>query len=327
VNQVSPPFWVAPVSTLRARGDLRSYPGRVLECVVNLAEGRRPDVLERLTRAGGSALLDVHRDPDHHRAVFTLATSSPEGTEAAVRDLAAAAAEHLSLDAHKGVHPRLGAIDVVPFVALGPTPETEAIRAARDFAWWIAAVLSVPAFLYDLADPDHRTLPEVRRDAFTARAPDAGPLRPHPTLGATAVGARRPLVAINVELDRDDVELARTVARRVRERDGGLPGVRALGLPLESRGHAQVSMNLVDLDVTGLEPACTAVRDAVETLGAQVDRVELVGLVPAAAFERCSAAFLEWSGISANETIEARVALAASAGAASTPDAGPASPA
>ena len=133
-------------------------------------------------------------------------------------------------------------------------------------------------------------------------------------------------IAVNVELDRDDVDLALTVARHVRERDGGLHGVRALGLHLPSRGHAQVSMNLVDLESTGLEAACVAVRDQVEALGAHVERVELVGLAPSAALDACSVAFREWSGISVNETIEARVARAASGAAGATPDAGPAFP-
>jgi glutamate formiminotransferase len=298
----------------------------VLESVVNVSEGRRTGVLDLLARATGPALLDVHWDPDHHRAVFTIASDESRETEAAVRGLATAAAEHLSLRDHHGVHPRLGVIDVVPFVALGPAPPEVAVAAALDFAQWIATTLDVPAFLYDLADPEGRSLPTVRRDAFTVRSPDVGPPEPHPTLGATAVGARPPLIAVNVELDRDDVDLALTVARHVRERDGGLHGVRALGLHLPSRGHAQVSMNLVDLESTGLEAACVAVRDQVEALGAHVERVELVGLAPRAALDACSVAFREWSGISVNETIEARVARAASGAAGATPDAGPAFP-
>jgi glutamate formiminotransferase len=299
----------------------------VLECVVNVSEGRNAAVLDRLARAAGPALLDVHRDPDHHRAVFTIGSETPGRTEESVRALAMAAAEYLSLADHEGEHPRLGVIDVVPFVALGPTPPAQAVHAARDFAQWLGTTLAVPAFFYDLADPKHRSLPTVRRDAFTARTPDTGPSAPHPTFGATAVGARPPLVAVNVELDRDDLGLARTVARQVRERDGGLRGVRALAFRLSSRDHAQVSMNLVDLDATGIERACVAVREQIEELGAAVDRVEIVGLVPAATLDACSASFREWSGISANETIEARVARAASAATAATPDAGPASPA
>jgi glutamate formiminotransferase / 5-formyltetrahydrofolate cyclo-ligase len=305
----------------------------VLECVVNISEGRRADILDALGRACGPALLDVHVDPDHHRSVFTIAGATPGGTEASVRALAAAAAGALSLADHDGVHPRLGVIDVVPFVALAPTRTAVAIGAARDFASWIGVELRIPAFLYDLADPERRTLPAVRRDAFSSRRPDAGPAAADPRLGATAVGARGVLVAVNLELDADDVALARTVAREIRERDGGLRGVRALGFGLASVGHAQVSMNLVDLEATGLEVACVAARDRVEAGGGQVQRVELVGLVPAAVLEACSAEFFAWSGLSPTDSIESRAAAAmdapgASGGAATvaTPGADPAPP-
>jgi glutamate formiminotransferase len=282
----------------------------VLECVANVSEGRDRARLDRLAAATGPALLDVHTDPDHHRAVFTIAHTDPAVTEAAARDLARAVAGELTLAGHDGVHPRLGALDVVPFVALAPTPPAAAVGAARRFAGWVATELGVPAFLYDDADPGHRTLPSVRRDAFRGRAPDEGPAAPHPELGAVAVGARPPLVAVNVELDRDDLALARDVAREVRERDGGLPGVRALGLQLGSRHRAQVSMNLADLDTTGIEAACTAVRARIEAAGAHVERVELVGLAPAAALAACSTEFLAWSGLSERASIEATAARA-----------------
>jgi glutamate formiminotransferase len=283
----------------------------VLECVVNVSEGRRADVVELLASACGAGLLDVHTDPDHHRSVFTIAAADPLVTQLGARNLTRAAAELLSLPEHEGVHPRLGVVDVVPFVALGSTPTTDAVDAAVSYARWIADELGVPAFLYDDADAEHRTLPSVRRDAFTDRAPDFGPADAHPRLGATAVGARRVLVAVNVELEGDDLALARRVAQQVRERDGGLPGVRALGLALPSTRRTQVSLNLVDLDATGLEPALVAVRDAVHAAGGRVARVELVGLVPAAALDGASDAFLAWSGIGREQTIEARVAASA----------------
>jgi glutamate formiminotransferase len=306
----------------------------VLECVVNVSEGRRADVVERIAAAGGAALLDVHIDPDHHRSVLTLAAADPLVTQLAARSLTRAAAEQIALPDHEGVHPRLGVVDVVPFVALGSTPTADAVDAAASYATWIADDLGVPAFLYDDADPEHRTLPSVRRDAFTRRAPDFGPGAPHPRLGATAVGARRVLVAVNVELEDDDLALARRVAQQVRERDGGLPGVRALGFALPSVGRVQVSLNLVDLDATGLEPALLAVRDAVDDAGGRVARVELVGRVPAAALDGASAAFRSWSGIGPDQTIEARVVAATSGRAAAgeggggpTPVEGPATPA
>jgi glutamate formiminotransferase len=272
--------------------------------VPNVSEGRDPDVVAALAAACGSALLDLHTDPDHHRSVFTLAGPT---TEDAVRGLSFAVATHVDLSSHEGVHPRFGALDVVPFVALdGPA---EAARdAAHEFGRWIGDALGVPAFFYDGADPEGRSLARLRRDAFTRWTPDAGPRFAHPRLGAVAVAARAPLIAVNCWLDADDIGLARSVAALVRERDGGLPGVRALGLRLPSRAVAQVSMNLVALERTGLEDACTAVRAHVAAAGGRVVGIEVVGLIPRAELERCSAEFRDWAGLSDSLTLEARLA-------------------
>jgi glutamate formiminotransferase len=280
----------------------------MLECVPNVAEGRDTRVLDALSTACGSSLLDEHVDPDHHRSVFTLAGPGARDAEAAVRRLAVSVTEHLDLTTHAGVHPRIGALDVVPFVVLEGTSTADAVDAAHAFAAWAAGELDLPVFFYGEVDPQRRSLPELRRDAFTARAPDLGPLRRHPKLGAIAVGARPVLVAVNCWLDRDNLALARTIAHSVRERDGGLTGVRALGFRLASVARAQVSMNLVDLDATGLQRACDTVRAHARAQGADVARVELVGLVPASEYARCDDAFLQWSGISAHQTIEARFA-------------------
>jgi glutamate formiminotransferase len=274
--------------------------------VPNVAEGRDTAMLERLVAACEPALLDVHVDVDHHRSVFTLAGPQPEAAEAAVIALARAAAAEGDLTAHEGAHPRFGILDVVPFVVLEDVPE-QAAEAARSFAAWAAEELEIPIFLYDDADPLRRSLPELRRDAFRRRPPDLGPDQPHPRLGATAVGARPPLIAVNCWLDTDDQVLADGLARAVRERDGGLPGVRALGVVLGSRRVAQVSMNLVDLPVTGIEAACTRVRDLAEGQGATVTKVELVGLLPRAELGRTSAAFRDWTGLDDSVTVEARL--------------------
>jgi glutamate formiminotransferase len=273
----------------------------VLECVPNVSEGRRKDVLDALTAAAGDALLDMHADPDHHRSVFTLAGPSDHDAESSARRLALAVAALVNLRGHDGVHPRLGALDVVPFVALDEAVPEVAVEAARAFAEWIAEELGLPAFLYD-----GNSLPEVRRDAFERRGPDFGPSAPHPELGAVAVGARPPLVAVNCRLDRDDLPLARAIAGQVRERDGGLPGVRALGVELASKRTAQVSMNVTRLEDCSVERACTAVRRLAYEGGADVAEVELVGLIPASEVTRSSPEFLAWSGISPDQTIEAR---------------------
>ncbi|HKA04827.1 MAG TPA: hypothetical protein VKD67_10870, partial [Acidimicrobiales bacterium] len=235
----------------------------MLECVVNVSEGRDHALLNDLAAAVGTNLLDLHADPDHHRSVFTLV-----GTDAP-RALAAAAVALLDISSHAGVHPRLGVVDVVPFVPLAGSSLADAVAARGDFAAWFAGELGVPCFVYG----PERSLPEVRRRAFRDLNPDAGPNRPHPTAGACCVGARGVLAAFNVWLATSDVTLARRVAAAVRS-----PSVRALGLACGHR--VQVSMNLVDPETTG--PA--AAYDAVAAL-APVSGAELVGLVPAAVLD------------------------------------------
>jgi glutamate formiminotransferase len=281
----------------------------VLECVVNISEGRRPDIVAAVAASCWPVLLDAHSDPDHNRSVLTLAGPAPELAEAALA-LARAAVERIDLSAHSGVHPRLGAVDVVPFVPLeaaGPDGLAAAGDVAREWGKRAAEELGVPVFLYGMADPAGRPLPDLRQTAFRPRRPDFGPAEPHPTAGAMAVGARPILVALNCELSDGDLGVARAVARAVREREGGLPGVRALGFALASKGRAQVSMNLVDLAATGVETACRAVRREAERYGRGVTAVELVGLLPAAELERCSGEFLIWSGLTPERTIEARL--------------------
>ena len=282
---------------------------------MNISEGRRAEVLAAVAAACGPALLDVHSDPDHHRSVLTLAGPPDQLVEAALA-MARAAVERIDISTHTGVHPRLGAVDVVPFVPLDDSTAHRLAAAAELARAWgkrVAEALGVPVFLYGAADPQQRSLPDVRRLAFREREPDFGPSEPHPTAGAMAVGARSVLVAVNCELApgeglEGDLAVARAVAREVRERDGGLPGVRALGFALDSKGRAQVSMNLTDLAATGVEAACEAVRRVVAERGGDVTAVELVGLLPAAELERCSGEFLAWSGLSPDRTIEARLA-------------------
>ena len=286
----------------------------MLECVANVSEGRDDAVIDALADACGASLLDVHRDTDHHRSVFTLAGPDDSDAAGAARALAAEVVTRVDLTHHDGIHPRLGALDVVPFVALGDTPATAAVDAAHAFGAWAVTNLGAPIFFYGDADEQRRTLPSTRANAFGTRQPDLVPAEVHPGIGAMVVGARPVLVAVNCELDRDDRPLAVAIAAAIREdpgqdRLGGLPGVRALGLRLASRDRAQVSMNLVDLDRTGVERACRAVRDHARRADADVVRVELVGLVPAAELARCSEDFLAWSGLGGEQTIEARLAM------------------
>lgn len=278
----------------------------VFECVPNVSEGRDRETVDRLAAAAGAPLLDVHTDRDHHRSVYTLG-GDLTAVATSARRLAEQAFLHVDIGDHQGVHPRRGALDVVPFVALDPSARPAAADAARQFAGWVAGTLEVPVFLYGGADPEGRTLPDLRSGAFDRFRPDRGPGRPHPSFGVVAVGERPPLAAVNCLLDTDDVEAADAIARAVRERDGGLPGVRALGFALASRGRVQVSMNVTDLTRTSVEQACTTVRTLARDRDVDVAEVELVGLVPEAEYERWSGGFVEWAGIGPDRTVEARL--------------------
>jgi glutamate formiminotransferase len=272
--------------------------GPLLECVPNVSEGRSRTVVDDLARAvsrvPGVRLASVHMDPDHHRSVFTF-LGAPEPVQAAALALARAVFERVDMREHRGIHPRLGALDVLPFVPLRGLTLDDAAAVARAVGARLAADYQVPVYLYGAAAaaPERRSLLAVRagqyeglptRLADPAWRPDHGPARFDPRLGAVLVGARDVLVAYNVWLDGDDVAAARAIARAVRESSGGLPMLQALGAPLERRGLAQVAMNLLDYRVTSVPQAFDAVRAEAALRGIGVRRAELVGLAPRAAF-------------------------------------------
>jgi glutamate formiminotransferase len=245
-----------------------------------------------LRSAAGASLLDLHHERRHNRAVLTLA--GPE-VESAARAVTETGVHTIDLRAHTGAHPRLGAVDVVPFVPLDGSAMQDAVAARDRFARWAADQLDVPCFLYG----PERTLPDIRRDAFGSLAPDVGPAAPHPTAGAISCGARPVLIAYNVWLSPGtDVAVAGEVARAVRG-----PAVRALGLDLE--GLAQVSMNLVDWRSVGPADAYDAVADLAERAGTRVMAAELVGLLPAAALDAIAEPRWADLGLSQVQTIEA----------------------
>jgi glutamate formiminotransferase / 5-formyltetrahydrofolate cyclo-ligase len=265
-----------------------------LECVPNVSEGRRPEVVARLAAAAASApgarLLDASSDPDHNRSVLTLAGEA-EGLQAALLALYEAALAEIDLTRHQGVHPRVGAVDVVPFVPLGDTPMAAAVAAAERLASEVARRFGLPVYLYERAArrPGRKALADIRRGGFEsfagkiadpAWAPDFGPARVHPTAGVTVIGARFFLIAFNAVLETPDVAVARAIARKVRESGGGLPAVRAMGVHLASRGRAQVSMNLVDYRRTSMLCALERVRAEAEASGTRILDCEVVGLVP-----------------------------------------------
>jgi len=270
----------------------------VLECVPNVSEGRSPAVIDRLGRAitqvKGVRLASVHIDPDHHRSVFTF-LGAPEAVQAAALSLARAVFETVDMRAHQGIHPRLGALDVLPFVHLRDLTMADAVAVDRAVGERLAADHGLPVYLYGAAAtaPGRRSLLAVRagqyeglptRLADPSWRPDFGPARFEPRLGALLVGARDVLVAYNVWLDTDDAAAARAIARAVRESAGGLPALQAMGGRLERRGIAQVAMNLLDYRVTSLPQAFDAVRSEAARRGVGVRRGELVGLAPRAAF-------------------------------------------
>ncbi|MEO6391946.1 MAG: glutamate formimidoyltransferase [Pyrinomonadaceae bacterium] len=298
---------------------------KLIECVPNFSEGRKPEVISRLVasveQVAGVVVLNVHRDPDHHRSVITFAGEPDPVAEAAVR-VTALAAELIDLRQHQGEHPRLGATDVLPFVPIRGVTMEECIALAHRTGERIANELGIPVYFYERAalTPNRINLEDVRRGGFELlqteiharpeRAPDAGEPRIHPSAGATIVGARPFLIAFNVDLRTGDIRIARQIARAIRGRDGGLRYLKALGFELESRGQVQVSMNLVDHEKTGLAQAFAAVKVEADRLGVQLAGSEIVGLVPQAALDQTAAHFLNLQDFHPDLVVENRVAAA-----------------
>lgn len=260
---------------------------RLIECVPNFSEGRDAAVVEQIESAIGSVagvlLLDRHMDADHHRSVITFAAPAGCVVEAAVRGVERAA-ELIDLTRHAGEHPRIGAADVVPFVPLEGVTMEECAALAHQAGQQIWRRSAVPVYFYGAAarSPERVSLARIRRGQFD---PDVGGPELHPTAGAVAVGARKLLVAFNVNLDTADVEVARRIARRVRASSGGLAGVQAMGVMLHRRNRAQVSMNVTDFEQTPLEVVFQAVRREAEREGVGIDSSEIVGLAPRRALE------------------------------------------
>jgi glutamate formiminotransferase len=294
----------------------------LVEAVPNVSEGRRPAVVDRIASAFAGAspqvrLLDVSSDPDHDRSVLTLA-----GPPAAMLDAVVAGAracvELIDLTGHRGVHPRIGALDVLPFVPLAGASVRRCVELAHAAGRRLAAEVGLPVYFYGNAAsrPDRVALPAVRNLGFEALAagagspalaPDLGGPGLHPTAGATAVGVRPFLIAYNVDLDSADLGLAKRIATAVRERDGGLPAVRAIGLFLANRGRVQVSMNLLDFHRTPPAVAYEAVARLAEAAGVAVAGSELVGLVPEAALPGLDPALRD-AVAAAGQVIERRLA-------------------
>ena len=287
-----------------------------LECVPNISEGRRRDVIDACVQAAstrGVRVLDVSSDPDHNRTVLTLLGAGDDLVRA-VTALAAAAIDRIDVGAHSGVHPFLGALDVAPFVPLEAGQMPAAVDAARRCADALAA-LDLPVLLYGevASDPGRAALADHRRGGLTRLAermpsgewpPDRGPSRLHPTGGVVCLGARALLVAFNLSLDTGELAAAKRIAASLRESGGGPPGVRALGFFLESRGQTQVSVNLTDCDRTSLLDVVNRADELAAEAGVRVVETELIGLAPRRVLPSGGAEALRLPTLSARQVLE-----------------------
>lgn len=290
---------------------------RLVECVPNVSEGRRSDVIERLAKSirdvPGVRLLDQTSDIDHNRSVFTFAGDADAVTGAAHALITAAYLE-IDMRSHKGEHPRLGAVDVVPFVPLAGVTMDDCVALAHRFGREVAQRHQVPVYFYARAAmrPERVRLPDIRKPQYeglaalfaTTHTPDAGPAVLHERAGAVVVGARPPLIAFNIELDTADVKIAKRIAKEIRESSGGLPAIQALGFELTDPPRAQVSMNLLDTTQTSLATVWHEVERRANDAGVPILRGELIGLLPLDAALQVTAEALKLEKFERSRVIE-----------------------
>lgn len=294
---------------------------QIVECVPNISEGRRSEVVAAaaaaIRRAPGARLLDVQSDPDHNRSVLSLA-GDPGALRQAILNLYEHALAAIDLRSHQGEHPRLGAVDVVPFVPIEGVTMQDCVALAREVAGAVAARFEVPVFLYEEAatSPERRNLEDIRRGQFEGLgeklkdprwAPDFGPRQPHASAGASVIGARAPLIAYNINLATADVEIAKRIAKGIRHSSGGYRHVKAMGLLLRERNLAQVSINMTDFRKTPLHRVFETVRAEAARHGVNVAGSEIVGLVPAEALVETADYFLRLEGFNPSQVLERRM--------------------
>jgi glutamate formiminotransferase / 5-formyltetrahydrofolate cyclo-ligase len=290
----------------------------IIECIPNISEGQRPDVVATIAgavgRTPGVRVLDVSSDAAHHRSVLTLAGDAA-GLKTAVLTLFEQTLAVVDLTAHKGEHPRLGAVDVVPFVPIEGVTMSDCVALARETGALVAERFGVPVFLYEEAasDPARRNLEDIRRGEFEELAakmttpgwaPDFGPAAPHPRAGASVIGARMPLIAYNINLATDRLDVAKKIAAAIRHSGGGLRFVKAMGVMLAGRGVAQVSMNLTNFEKTPIPRVFEMVKREAERYGVAVLESEIVGLIPQAALLAAAEYFLQIEGFKPSQVLE-----------------------
>jgi glutamate formiminotransferase len=298
-------------------------PTKIIETVPNFSEGRRPEVVQAIVEAvrrtpGGARVLDISSDADHNRSVLTLA-GDEAGVRASILRLFEAALERIDLRTHRGEHPRLGAVDVVPFVPVKEATMADCVRLARAVGEEVAGRFQVPVFLYEeAATAEHRrNLAEIRKGEFEGLprkmkdplwAPDFGPAEPHPSAGATVIGAREFLIAFNVNLGTADIQIADRIARAIRHSSGGLRYCKAMGVALSERHISQVSINMVNFKKTPLHRVVEMIKSEAARYGVQVVGSEIVGLVPNEALLSAADFYLRLEDFHHSQVLEQRLA-------------------
>jgi glutamate formiminotransferase len=294
---------------------------QLIECVPNFSEGRRPDVIEAIVKPfrerKGCALLDYRADKDHNRLVVSL-VGAPDPIQEALLEASKVAISHIDMERHQGGHPRVGAVDVIPFVPLRNITMEECVELARRFGRRYHEDTGVPVYFYEEAAlrPERKRLEVIRKGQYEAlkaeitdpeRHPDVGEPKLHPSAGATVIGARKFLVAFNVNLGTDDVKVAEEIAKAVRASSGGLCHVKGIGLALESRGLIQVSMNIVDFERNGLYRVLELIRMEARKWGVPVVESEVYGMIPVAALLDSASYYMQMAGFDSNQVIELRL--------------------
>lgn len=260
---------------------------KIVECVPNFSEGKDQKIINAIfdaAKIGSARVFELEHNASHNRMLFTI-VGDPEEVMASVFESIKVATKLIDMNKHTGEHPRIGATDVVPFVPVSGVSMEECVEMAKKLGKKVADELSIPVFLYEEAatKPEFRNLADIRKGEYEGikinmRVPDFGPSKTHPTAGATVIGARKYLVAFNVNLDTSDVDIAKKIAAKIREKDGGLPGVKALGFEVD--GKAQVSMNLVDFEKTNFDEAYRSIEMEAKTLGVKIKSSEIYGMIP-----------------------------------------------
>ena len=295
----------------------------IIESIPNVSEGRRPDVIERLADAiratPGVRLLDYSSDPSHNRSVYTL-VGDGDGVKRATLALFEQAVAVIDLRTHRGEHPRLGAVDVVPFVPIEGITMPECVALAKEIGAAVAERFGLPVFLYEeaSANPARRNLEDIRRGEFEGLAakmraaewmPDFGPPVPHPSAGATVIGARMPLIAYNINLNTNRLDVAKRIAAAIRHSSGGLRYVKAAGFMLEDRGIAQVSMNLTNYEKTPIFRVFEMVKREAARYGVSILESEIVGLVPSAALTAAAEFYLQIERFGPDQILENKLRI------------------